>query len=306
MTSATISATRPSALLSAADSLAARPLLRWSADELERFADAVAAALSADALRWGADDALRTLVDADPTRGAARAVHAEEVEPSARPADWTEVSGQGAWWHLGESPTRRISRALFGSAGGGASALDGRGVADELAADLWAGQLQAVATLVATDHGLADADARARTWRRWSGAVFVTLPWCGATLHLLFDARQVARVLLAPGARGKRVSPAAGAHPVPALRALADHRARLTVRLDPFDIDLGSLVSLNVGDVLHLRHALDKPAHVCAAGAPIDHAPLCAAWLGRRDGALAIELARLAVATEPSRAKSHS
>ena len=306
MTSATIPAARPSALLSVADSFAARPLRRWSTDELERFADAVATALSADALRWGADDALRKLVDADSIRGAAHAVHAEEVEPSARPADWSDVSGQGAWWHLGQSPTRMISRALFGSAGGGASALDGRSVADELAAELWAGQLQALAALVATDHGSADADARARTWRRWSGAVLVTLPWCGATLQLLFDAAQVARVLHATGARGKRASPVAGVPAVPALRALADHRARLTVRLDAFDIDLGSLVSLNIGDVLHVRHALDKPAHVCAAEARIDDAPLCAAWLGRRDDALAIELARLAVATEPSGAKSHS
>ncbi len=298
MTSPTTPVTRPCALLAAAESRAARPLRRWSADALARFGQAVAGALADDAQRWGADDALA----AASIRGGARAVHAEDVEPSARPADWTALPGHGTWWHLGDSPLRRIGRALFADAGG---ALDGPRVADDLAAELWAGQLRALTALVARADAPADADTPAKAWGRWSGAVLVALPWAGATLQLLFRAAQVERVL-APGAGAEPASRPAGGPVVPALRALADHGTRLAVRLDPFEIDLGSLVSLSVGDVLHVRHALDKPVQVCAHEAPVDDEPLCVGWLGRRDDALAVELARPArpsAAADPFRAK---
>ena len=288
-----------------AESRAARPLRRWSADALERFAAAVAGALANDAARWGAGDALRGLADAASTLGASRVVHAEDVEAASRPSDWTALSQHGAWWHLDGSPVSRIGRALFGDGGGAAGTLDGRRLADELAGELWAGQLRALATLVANADGPVEADAPAKAWGRWSGAVLVALPWCGATLQLLFLSAQVERVL-AHGPRGEQRPRPPTTPTVPALRALADHGTRLAVRLDPFEIDLGSLVSLSVGDVLHVRHALDKPAQVCAAEAPVDAEPLCAGWLGRRGDALAVELARPArpsAAADPFRAK---
>ena len=311
MTSVTTSAARPAVLLSPTESRTARALRRWSDDELGRFADAVVRALAADASRWGDGDAFNGHVDAPSTRGARRAVHAEDLEAPARLPDWSAVSEQGAWWSLGESPSRRISRALFGEPGTGPDALDGRRIADDLAGELWAGQLRALAALVAGD-GLADAEALAQAWRRWSGAVLVELPWCGASLRLLFRAAQVERVVLAAGASGGRPARPAGASAVPVvpvLRALAGHGTRLDARLDSFEIDLGSLVSLNVGDVLRVRHPLDKPVRVCASQAPLDGEPVCAGWLGRRDAVLAIELVRPSqptTATDPLRSKTLS
>lgn len=288
------------ALLSVAASNAARALRRWSVEDLERFADAVSAALAMDVRRWGADDALLRLHEGAGTR---RVMHAEDVEPAARPADWCVVSEDGAWWHLPGSPVHLVRRALFGEANGGPESADARRIADEVAADVWSGQLQALAQLVAGSGEPGPCDAQVQAWCRWSGAVHLSLAWGGTMLQLLFPASRVAHVLSLSGAKGARAALADKAAPTPVLGAVAGLGARLELRLDAFEIDLGSLVGLAVGDVLRVGHALDKPVRVCAVQAPLDGDPLCLGWLGQRDGALAVELAR-GTRTASQRAKS--
>ena len=297
------------ALLSLAASRAARALSHWSPQELDRVADAVVDALAADARRWG-DDGLDGLADAATLRAGARVLAAEDAVAADQKLAWTALSERGGWWHA-ESPSRAIARTLFGGPGTGVDVVDGRTLSDDLAAEVWAGQLLALASFVAGIDGVADDASRSLAWRRWSGAVLVALPWCGATLRVLLPAAAVERVVRAGVRRPASAPVPASAHGavVPVLQAVAAHATRLEVRLDAFEIDLGSLVSLREGDVLHVRHALDAPVRVCAVQSDADATPLCAAWLGQRDGALAIELARASVhskAAELARASSLS
>ncbi len=295
------------ALLSLAASRAARALSHWSPQELDRVADAVVDALAADARRWG-DDGLDGLADAATLRAGARVLHAEDAAAADQKLAWTALSERGGWWHA-ESPSRAIARTLFGGPGTGVDVVDGRTLSDDLAAEVWAGQLLALASFVAGIDGASDDASRALAWRRWSGALLVTLPWCGATLRVLLPAAAVERVVRASGRRAVGAPVSAHGPLVPVLQAVAAHATRLEVRLDAFEIDLGSLVSLREGDVLHVRHALDAPVRVCAVQSDADATPLCAAWLGQRDGALAIELARASIhskAAEPARASSLS
>ncbi|HEX7640390.1 MAG TPA: FliM/FliN family flagellar motor switch protein, partial [Burkholderiaceae bacterium] len=67
---------------------------------------------------------------------------------------------------------------------------------------------------------------------------------------------------------------------------------RLQVRLEPVEIDLGSLAALAVGDVLCLTHAVDEPARIVPPSAAADAPVLCHGWLGRRDDRAAVELVR--------------
>jgi hypothetical protein len=292
------------ALLSVDASNAARALRRWAADDLERFADAVVAALAMDVRRWGADAPLLRLHEGAGTR---RVMHAEDVEPAARPADWCVVSEGGAWWHLPGSPVRLVRRMLFGEGHGGSGSTDAHRIADEVAADVWSGQLQALAQLVAGSGESGQCDGEAQAWCRWSGAVHLSLPWGGTTLQLLFPASRVAHVLSLSGVKCARAAPANQAALTPFLGAVAGLGARLELRLDAFEIDLGSLVGLAVGDVLHVGHALDKPVRVCAVQAPLDGDPLCLGWLGQRDGALAVELARVTrTASQPAPQRTKS
>lgn len=305
MTSASVSAS--DALLSLEASEATRALHRWCDDELDRFARAVDAALEQDFRRWGAVESSQRASDVAARFDARHAVHAEDVAPAERSVAWHVVAQGAAWWHLPEAPERLVCRTLFGQASGGAGVPDARRIADEVSADVWAGQLQALDRLVGGDGDSRAGSDPAQAWRRWSGAVHLSLPWCGAVLQLLFSQEQVAYVIsriASPGAGSPRTDVA----PLtPVLDAARGLHARLELRLDSFEIDLGSLFSLGVGDVLHVGHALDKPVHVCAARAPLDDDPLCTGWLGQRDGALAVELARAPrnpSQSDPHRAKS--
>lgn len=292
MTTSTGQAQR-GALLPESSSREARALVRWTASELEAIPRAVSAALARSARRWSSGDRilphLAALDAAVPP-----AIHAEDADPALRAAAWAPIGVRAYSW-MAVDPVQGLRDALFGEAPVSPGARDGQRIADELAAECWTEQRAALQALL--EEGLTGAqDAAAleldRAWRRWGGSVVVETPWFGTTWRLLLDATAVRGLLRALNMR--RPSPVAIARsaPLPVLRALSAIPVHLQVRLAPVDIDLGSLMSLGVGDVLQLGHAVDAPVFVVSPDAAIDAVPLCHGWLGGRDDRAAIELAR--------------
>lgn len=277
------------ALLTGDASRVARPLLRWTDADLAVVAGAMAEAVTRVAKRW--DNGARP--HAAPGAAGPAAVHAEDADAAARRGTWTAI-GAHARWSLDADPAQCLHAAFFGEASPGPGAREGRLLADELADECWAEQLAAVRALLGETAAAPPACAvEGDAWRRWSGAVLVSLPWLGHRWRLLVDATAV-RALLGRRAavRAAAADPPRDA-PMPVLRALHDTPVALQARLAPFELDLGSLVGLAVGDVLRLAHRIDEPVRVVAANAPVDALPLCIGWLGRRDdAALGIELER--------------
>ena len=115
-----------------------------------------------------------------------------------------------------------------------------------------------------------------------SGAVEAALPFPLAA-RLVLSAEVAARCMTGPGNRPSRpkLEPL-----VPATTALARSPLGLSVELQGCEIDVGALQALQVGDVVCLEHQLHAPATVRHAGAS-----LCSAYIGRRGGCKAVELA---------------
>lgn len=289
----TTSQARRSALLSEASSRDARSLVRWTAPELEAVARAVNDALARAARRWDTGEHARAHLAALEAAGEA-ARHAEDADAALRSAHWTAL-GAHAHSALAGDSVQRLRDGLFGEPPVSPGARDGQRIADELAAECLAEQRAALQALLADAlAGAADAVPveLAQAWQRWSGAVVVEAPWFGTAWRVLLDATAVRALLRALNLRRPARAAESRATPLPALRALAKTPVGLQVRLAPVDIDLGSLMSLGVGDVLRLGHAVDEPVHVVSPDAGIDAAPLCHGWLGGCDGAVALELAR--------------
>lgn len=302
------------ALLSREASASARALRSWSAGEKTRAADVVAAALRAWSSAWGVREAERggSVVQAfggfDPEREALLPdAEAWSPLPEGGPGLWV-ASGTGAGGRrlraggagvldvlatalFGEAAAAeiRVSRALSpGRAGDGRSSGVAADVVDRAWAD-WGRRLRtagAPPVMRAEDAGSVDAALRA-----WSGALLVRVPWCGGDLLVLAAYERVARWA---GGASRPVPPPGRASVVPLGRALAGGRARLRVSLLAFDLDLGALSALRVGDVLRTTHALDAPVALSVevtGGA--EGAPVCAGFLGRLGDRRAVELLSL-------------
>jgi flagellar motor switch protein FliM len=75
--------------------------------------------------------------------------------------------------------------------------------------------------------------------------------------------------------------------------ALGPQKLQVQAQLTPVTVTLGDLSSLVVGDILILPHMLDTPLQVTDP----QQGPLCDAWLGQRDGRVALELVGIASET---------
>jgi len=101
-----------------------------------------------------------------------------------------------------------------------------------------------------------------------------------------------ARLLMASEAvsrwrKGPRVRRQFALEPlVSAIEASGNRPVMLDVELEGCELEVGALQGLQVGDVVRLSHGLQSPASVRHAGMSF-----CSAYLGRRGGRKAVELA---------------
>lgn len=72
-----------------------------------------------------------------------------------------------------------------------------------------------------------------------------------------------------------------------ALDAISGQSLQVSAEIEGCELALGALQALQPGDVVRLRHRLDRPAQLCDGGGRV----LCAAYLGQQGGRRAVELA---------------
>ena len=295
------------------------PLRWWSDEQQSILVLALEKLLRAWEQDWG-------LARTHPAEDAVRCALACDAAPSSGAAQWTPVALDGAceaacelWWDAAVSPrstraggaglVRAASRpdmgavlleALFGSPSQPHAPSDGPGLAEiavETAkaawSDLWRRIGEALHIAAPTDSPSAHPDFLAallpdpQCFKPWSGAVVVTLHWCGQELRLLVGGKEV-EVFLHHGAPAAAAPAARSAPLVPLWDAVSPLNSTVRAELEPVELSLGMMKALRVGDVIELSHSLDMPL----LAKTLDGEVMCEAFLGRSGGHRAIELLR--------------
>lgn len=247
----------------------ATPLRWWSAAKLRELAHAIEPGWHAFLDDWGLgmDRALLC-----------RPAHAL---PDRMDAGWTRFAAHGshsAWLHDMGSVRTRLATRLFGT-----RSLAVESMAQETADACWSAALDAVRRALKLPPSTEDRAPEAGLLRPWSGAVCLELPCGDAYVNVLVNAPAVG-ALLAPAVASAARRGATSMEPL--LQAMSDRSMTLKVELRAFELGLGDLQDLQLGDIVPLQHALDRPLRVCLA----DGTPICDGYLGQRDGCKAIEL----------------
>ncbi len=185
----------------------------------------------------------------------------------------------GLWWTMSsaagagaEHPASVIQGVLFGGAfpagwRGAVGSAAGQGqaiksLAEETASAAWeAWWKQLDLALHGADRAggvpAAAAPALESALKPWSGALVLGVPFQGTWLHLLVSWGRVQQCVHgAGGAWREQVPPRAVA---PVWSAVARRHAKLRALLEPFELELGAIASLHVGDVLSTTHPLEAP-----------------------------------------------
>jgi hypothetical protein len=292
-------------MLSLEDSMGrSRPLRGWSGAERSELGRIVATALREWSGAWGLGR--ETGLSLEPVRCSSWFEASPDLPD---PGDWWPLGGAaaGLTWSTIQSDGREprseagerlalrtvLAEAIFGMEGEGWLAPDDRqgggGLAEAIADRAWLDLVARLGTaLCATDRVEGMGGSRSRQWTAWSGAALIAIPWGGRDLFLNVPGPCVARCLAAP--KPERVARSREAL-IPIEDALASQRIRLQVLLRSFELDVCTLASLRVGDVLCATHGLTAPLQIGVEGAAkrIDDRT-CAAFLGAVRGRRAVEL----------------
>lgn len=210
---------------------------------------------------------------------AALTVHAATAP--AEPGPWLSMrSDRGAGFVA--RPAGAIEAAIFGEVAREQPSALAAEVGDAALADLLR------RCLGATDGTPAGSEAPPPAlWRRGAGALCVRRKGRAGTIELLLDAELTQRWL------ARHPAPASPPAALQPLRpAIGSARVRVEASIGEVEIDIATLQSLVVGDVLLLDHRIDRPVQLGVAG----QAATRAGHLGCADGRRALQL----VAGNPS------
>jgi hypothetical protein len=256
-----------------------RALRWWSAANLSLLSRRITGGCDAWAARWSLAIDAADCFNAHEAPDAPTAWHAWQGRAgSHRPWCWTSTPA--------DTPAGWLAVTLFGRA-------HERSIAAEVAARAWTEFGDDLARLFGEAPGLdMPAVGPLPASGPWSGGVAVRLRCRGADtsdLWMHIDADSVAALLR--DAPHRAAPPLTQKAPTPVLHALAPRPLTIRVELEAPVIDIGTLQSLRIGDVLTLPHRLDQPLHLRPDGQ--GDALSCAAYLGSRDGHRAVELVPL-------------
>lgn len=134
----------------------------------------------------------------------------------------------------------------------------------------------------------------AACFEAWSGALVLSTPWCGGELRVLIDDACASRLLSRRQASTAQSAGAGRSSLAPVLRGLDSKPIGLDVALNSFELELGTLSALRVGDVVRTSHRLDAPLIASTTGGDV----VSEAYLGRCGPARAAELRSVARAPE--------
>lgn len=251
---------------------AARALVCWRDAQLCTLSQALDRALADWVAQWG----LQALapVSSSPL---------ERLDTSL-PWQRLQVPGLAASWLQSTPDTaERLGALLFAASravGPVAASVAVRCERDALA--------RVLAALDLPGATLSSGRPEASELRPWTGGIGVQLPpplgW-----RVLLGADAMDAWCRRHGAIGSP-APSSSAQPlIGAVDAAAALAVTLGVELAGCELDLGTLQGLQPGDVVRVQHRIDAPATVLGA----DGLPLFRAYLGRRAGYRAVELAPL-------------
>lgn len=244
-------------------------LYAWTTEQLGVVADVVAGPWNLWLRDWG-------LQEMGPLR--CRAATPDDAAVRWLPA---VNSGERRIWLAAQSQ-QTLEAALF-ALPHPSKAEAARSVSAAAFADLRSAIVAAL-ELVPADMGLREDEPATSTW---SGSVAVELPLAARPLLMMLNALCVAAIAPAP----KTVRTPGDVNTVELIApqaAMSGQILRLKVELSACELDIGTLQSLRVGDVLPLPHSLESPARVLAAG----NQHVCDAYLGRQGSRKAAELTR--------------
>lgn len=274
---------------------AVQPLQWWTDAEL----DAVRVPVEDACLAWVRD-----------WIGGASKVETSVVRAHERPPTnlqpWIPLGNRGergAWMQARAGAVEDVLHILFPSEPGHSASPSMQGIAYAVAAKAQTALIETLQARVGLDASADQAQPDAALFKPWSGAVLisVTVPGRSAIAVLLNCA--TARSFLAPDAGRKEPrQPQASAALAPLAQALADRTLLLRIGLSSCELDIGTLESLRVGDIVSLPHSLDAPLLVSTA----QGVHVCVGFLGRQDGVKAIELAREVAAEHDAPFSQHS
>lgn len=168
----------------------------------------------------------------------------------------------------------------------------------------WSSSIEQLLTLKSANTADLDQHRFQDVLAPWSGTLLVTFPWGGGRWAVCLSARATKQILESHGFQEKRAHKQSAVTPgalSSVTDALSPKALPVRIELNPVSLSLGQLQTLAVGDVITLDHRLDEPALVLLGQpAPVSGSsipvpsPVCAAWLGQRQGQMAVELHPLA------------
>lgn len=264
----------------------ASPLQWWTRSQLNAMSSHIAKAWAAWAHQW--------VGEAAPAAESADGVPAHEWS-DREAAVWIALGARGeaaAWIDVRTDPVAALFELLFGadtSAARPPSAVEG--IAQSVAFRAWMALAEALRTALGLDACPGHGDPHPTLFKPWAGAAMIPLPVSGRLPSaMLLNAACLRTMAVAhaerPTASGSVHKPDATLFPL--AQALAGRMLALRAELWSCELDLGSLESLRIGDVVPLPHHLDAPLLVSVGS----NAQLCVGFLGRQAGFKAIELAR--------------
>lgn len=185
-----------------------------------------------------------------------------------------------AWIAWGRDDASHLAQLMFGSKVDGVTEFAGA-IADRAFASITRALRSALRLAVPADTSR---QPSRDLFRPWSGGIVIEVARPFA-MHLLLEPGCVHPAL--PLARAEPFE-RTRAPLVDMKHAIGAQRAAFRVELEGRELDLGSLASLRVGDVLPLPHNLDDPLLLCSA----EGETICAGHLGQQGGVKALELAK--------------
>lgn len=260
----------------------ARPLLWWTDSQLWMLGSRVNGIWSAWIRDW--------VPGAAPSEAAAVVAH---EQPALEKANWVTLGRRGAaaaWVHIQTDIAAEVSQTLFAARGAARPAGDGA-LAQAVALLAWEALADGLRTSLHLDRHPEQACPTALSFQPWSGCALVSLAGPFRPLGaLLLNGACVRAALDIPEVALSRRAAETGSREAltPWVVALAGRKLPVRAELSACELDLGTLQSLRIGDIVPIPHALDAPLFVSASA----DIRVCSGFLGRHGEAKAIELAR--------------
>lgn len=185
---------------------------------------------------------------------------------------------------------RALAFQIFGTAANDAiatTAYSPSSVAQSIVDGAWADWLGRLENAVDTGAIVEDHDSVSQD--PWDGRMQIHLPWWEGIFKFGLEPGAVQQLI------GTAQMPKPANNPafpliVPLHTAVANESVRVEVHFEPVSLTLGQIQSLRFGDVVALDHRMNAPMAVLLQGPEGPMQPFCQAWLGQREGQMAIEL----------------